>query len=114
MKRKIPVPFYFQYLSNDLIAKFINIRFPINLKYNEDLLDRVHSRYPLIEKGLIAIIIQQTFQAWRDLLILGHIFDIQSVFLKARLFFNKHTRSGVIYPQLKVQIHTPSKLKEIK
>ena len=87
MSKKKPTSFFFEHYSNGLIAKFINLQYPISLKYNEDLLNRVASRYPLIDKSLVALILKQFFQSWRDLLILGYTFELQKVFPFARLFF---------------------------
>ena len=57
-KPKVVKPFSFNGLSNQQVVDILNNDNPINIKYNENLVDRVHARYPLIDKVKISIIIK--------------------------------------------------------
>jgi nucleoid DNA-binding protein len=112
MKLKTVLPFFFKDLDHQQVVDLLNEEFPISIKYSEDLVNRVHARYPLIEKHQVSIIIKAVFQVMRDLLVLGKVLTFNHLFFdfKFHVFTN---RVGMItIPALKVLISTPPKLRE--
>jgi hypothetical protein len=106
--------FYFKDLTREQVVQLMNEEFPINIKYNEDLVNRIHGRYPLIEKSEVSIIVKGIFQSFRDLLILGKVLNFNKVFFDAKLFFIDFRKRGSILPHLKVKIKTPPPLRKMK
>jgi hypothetical protein len=90
----------------------LNDNYPISLKYNEDLVNRVHAKYPLLDKSEVGIIIKAIFASFRDLLVLGKIMNFNNLFFDTKLHFFAHRRDGRILPSLKVRISTPPKLRK--
>jgi hypothetical protein len=111
-KQKIVAPFSFNNLSNQDMVDMLNSSHPINLKYNEDLVNKVHIRYPIIDKSKVAIIIKAVFQSFRELLILGKVLNFNGLFFDTKFLFFAHRKNGVIFPALKVCISTPPPLKK--
>ena len=105
-------PFFFQDLSRQEVADLLDQEYPISLKHNEDLVNRVHLRYPILKKSEIAVIIRQVFQGFRTFLILGK--TLGDFFGRARLVFSKHANMGTYYPSLKIKITTSSIVKNDK
>ena len=110
-KQKTVKLFYFRDHSHQQMIDHLNIDKPISLKYNKDLVERVHQRYPLIDKAEVGIIVKAVFGSFRDLLILGKILNFNNLFFDCKLLFFKHRRDGRILPSLKVQIATPPPLR---
>jgi hypothetical protein len=90
----------------------LNAEYPISLKHNEDLVNRVHAKYPLLDKSEVGIIIKAVFASFRDLLVLGKILNFNNLFFDTKLHFFGHRRDGHILPSLKVRISTPPKLRK--
>jgi hypothetical protein len=111
-KQKVVKAYYFKELSKQDMVDLVNEEFPINIKYNEDLIDRIYARYPLIDKYKVSIIVKTLFQSMRDLLVLGKVLNFNSLFFDTKLFFFPHRRGGVIMPALKVKISTPPPLRK--
>lgn len=111
-KPKVVKPFSFNKLSNQEMVDIINDTYPINLKYNEELVNKVYSRYTVIEKSKVAIIIKAVFQSFRDLLILGKVLNFNGLFFNTNLLFFNHNRKGKISPCIKIQISTPPPFKK--
>ena len=110
-KPKTVKPYYFKDLTHQQVLDLVNKELPINLKYNESLVNRVHSRYPFIDKTEVAIIIKAVFQSFRDLMILGNVLNFNNLFFNMKLHFFDHRRSARILPALKVKISTPPPLR---
>lgn len=91
----------------------LNSELPISLKYNQDLVNRVCERYPLVSKTDVSIIIKAVFQSFRDLLVLGKILNFNNLFFDTKLHFFEHCRDGHILPSLKVKISTPPPLRNL-
>ena len=100
-------PFYFKDLSHQEVVDQLNYELPINLKYNEDLINRIHTKYPLIDKTKVSIIVKLIFQSFRDLLILGKVLNFNNLFFNTKLHFFDYRKGGRILPSLKVKISTP-------
>lgn len=110
-KPKTIKPFYFKELSHEEVVDTLNEKLPVNIKYNEDLVNRIYEKYPLITKTQISQIVKATFQSLRDLLILGKILNFNGVFFDTKLLFFNYYKAGHILPSLKVQISTPPPLR---
>jgi len=109
-KQKVVKPFFFK-ISNQEVVDILNRDYPINMRYNEELINRIHSRYPLISKYEISVIVRAVFQSFRDLMILGKVLNFNNLFFDTKLLFFDCCRRGRILPSLKVQISTPPKLR---
>jgi hypothetical protein len=114
MKSSQPVkPFYFKEITNQELVELLNREYPIKIQNNEDLIDRIHARYPLINKTEISIIVRAVFQSFRDLLVLGKVLSFNNLFFDAKLHFFDYCYHGRILPSLKVRISTPPKLRKL-
>jgi hypothetical protein len=109
-KQKTIKPFYFK-TSNLKVIDKLNAENPINLKYNEDLINRIYSRYPIIDKSSIALITQAVFMSFRELLILGKILNFNKFLFDTKLHFSKRVEGDVISTALRVRISTPPSIK---
>lgn len=92
----------------------LNKEIPINIKYNEDLVDRVHSRYPFISKIEVSLIVKSVFQSFRDLLVLGNILNFHNLFFDTKLYFFDYNYKGTNVPGVKLKLTTPPKLRKVK
>lgn len=103
--------FVFKDRTHQQVVDLLNSENPINIKYNEDLVNRVSARYPLIDKTQVSIIIKAIFQSFRDLLILGKVLNFNNIFIDTKLLFFDYKKNGHILPSLKVKISTPPSLR---
>jgi hypothetical protein len=110
-KLKTVNPFYFRDQTHQQIVDQLNTDHPVNIKYNEDLVNRVHDRYPLISKTQVSIIVKSVFQSFRDLLVLGRVLNFNNIFFDMKLHFFDYRKNGHILPSLKVKISTPPPLR---
>ena len=110
-KKKIVKPFFFKDLDKQDVVNILNKENIINLKYNEELVDRIHLRYPVISKTDVSIIVKAVFQSMRDLLILGKVLNFNKLFFDTKFHFFEHRRDGNICSSLKVKISTPPNIK---
>jgi hypothetical protein len=112
-KPKVVSFFQFKDLTYQQVVTEINKELPINLKHNEELVDRIHKKYPILTKTEISIIVKAVFQSLRDLLLLGKVLNFNTLFFDTKLYFFTHLRDGNILPALKVQMSTPPPLRKI-
>lgn len=112
-KQKQVKPFFFSNKTHQEMVDIVNKDLPINLKYNEDLVNRVHNRYPYLDKVSITFIIQKVFESLRDLMILGKVLNFNNLFFDTKLHFFDYWKRGHILPSLKVKISTPPPLRKI-
>lgn len=110
-KQKQVKQFEFKNLSKEQVSDQINVDLPISLRYNEDLINRIYNRYPLLDKAEIGLIVKAIFSSMRELLIRGMVLNFNKLFFDTKLFFFMHVRNGVIFPSVKVEMTTPPKLK---
>ena len=110
-KPKTVKPFFFQDLDHQEMVDLVNSELPISLKHNEDLINRVHARYPLISKTEVSLIVKGIFQSLRDLLVLGKVLNFNNLFFDTKLHFFDYRRDGHILPSLKVKMSTPPPLR---
>lgn len=106
-KAKTVAPFSFREESKQEVVDLLNQDYPVNLKYNEDLINRIHQKYPIISKTDVALIVKAAFQGIRDLLVLGKVLNFNTLFFDAKLHFFQYRQRGNILPSLKVKISTP-------
>jgi hypothetical protein len=111
-KQKTIVPFYFKDMTHQQMVDHLNENYPISLKHNEDIINRIHARYPVLDKSEVGIIVKAVFASFRDLLILGKIMNFNSLFFDTKLHFFDYRRAGRILPSLKVRMSTPPKLRK--
>ncbi len=111
-KPKTVVPFSFKDMTHQQMVDYLNEKYPISLKHNEDLVNRVYARYPLLDKSEVGIIIKAVFASFRDLLVLGKVLNFNNLFFDTKLHFFEYRRSGHILPSLKVRMSTPPKLRK--
>jgi hypothetical protein len=113
-KQKIVEPFSFKDQTKQQMVDDVNSNYPISLRHNEDLVNRVFSRYPLLDKSEVGIIVKAVFSSFRDLLVLGKVLNFNNLFFDTKLHFFKHCRGGHILPSLKVRVSTPPRLRKIE
>lgn len=106
-KVKTVVPFSFRDQSKQEVVDLLNQENPVNLKYNEDLVNRIHQKYPIISRADVALIVRAAFQSIRDLMILGKVLNFNTLFFDAKLHFFQYRQGGHILPSLKVKVSTP-------
>jgi hypothetical protein len=111
-KPKIVKPFYFSDRSHQQVVDQLNKDYPISLKHNQDLVERVYQRYPLIDKSEVGLIIKAVFSSFRDLLVLGKVLNFNNLFFDTKLLIFTHRRGDAIFPAIKVQISTPPPLRK--
>ena len=111
-KPKIVKPFFFKDKTHQDMVDLLNKDLPVNIRYNEEMINRIHARYPLISKYEVSIIVLAVFQSFRDLLVLGKVLNFNNLFFDTKLFFFDRSCRGRIIPSLKVKISTPPKLRK--
>lgn len=109
-KRKTNKEFYYKDLDKQEIINLVNNELPINLKYLENLIDRIHKRYPIVDKVQVSIIVKATFESLRELLILGNIINLNKFIFDMKLHCCTYI-SDKLYPVIKVKLTTPPIIK---
>lgn len=100
-------PFFF---TSPNILQELEQEMPIKLKKLENLIDRVHRRYPIISKMEVALIIKTAFEGMRELLVSGCILNFNRFVTDMKLHFGTH---GPRFAKVKVKLMTSPQLKEI-
>lgn len=106
------VPFSFKNKTHQQMVDELNNDYPISLRNNEDLVNRVYARYPFLDKSEVGIIVKAVFASFRDLLVLGKILNFNNLFFNTKLHFFDFRRNGHILQALKIRISTPPKLRK--
>jgi hypothetical protein len=106
-------PYIFKDLSHQDVVDILNRSYPINIKYNEELVNRVYKRYPFIKKSEVSLIIKTVFQSFRELLVLGKVLNFNSFLFDMKLHFYSYLKKGVILPAIKVKISTPPPIRKL-
>ncbi len=110
-KPKTVKEFSYKEISHEDFADELNKTIPVNLKYNEDLVERIHARYPFISKTQISIILTGVFQTFRDSLVVGNILNFHNLFFNTKIHIFDFTKKGHKVPAMKIKMSTPPKLK---
>ena len=63
------------------MISLVNKELPINLNYNEDIINRIYDKYPLVNKKTIILVVNFTFIALRNFLIIGKVINFFNLFL---------------------------------
>lgn len=111
-KQKTTMPYVFKDMTHQDMVDKLDTEMPIKLKHNEDLINRVYARYPLIKKSEVSLIVLRVFQGIRELLILGKILQFNKLFFDTKLLVFDYRKDGAILPAVKVHISTPPPLKK--
>ena len=112
-KQKIVKPFFFKDITHQEMVDILNIEYPIKLSNHEDLIDRIYTKYPLVNKYEISIIVLEIFKSIRELLVLGKVLNFNKMFFDTKLHFFTHHEFGITFPALKVKVSTPPPLRII-
>lgn len=94
------------------MVDLLNREYQVDIRYNENLVDRVYARYPFVNKIDISIVVKAFFQSLRDLLILGKVLNFNNLFFDTKLHFFDYHKGGHILPSLKVKISTPPPMRK--
>jgi len=79
--------FKFKDIENSQVYDIINSELPIGLKNENDLIQRIHEKYPYIKKYEVAIIVKYVFEVIRENLILGKAITFYNLFCDMHLSF---------------------------
>lgn len=102
-KRRQQIDMFYKDMSTEDLIELLDTDFPISLKYNQDLVERISIRYPILPKKDVAIIVKGVFNSFRDLLVMGKRLTFEKLFSDAHLFMTKKT--------LYLRTTTPKELK---
>ena len=96
------------------MISLVNKELPINLNYNEDIINRIYDKYPLVNKKTIILVVNFTFIALRNFLIIGKVINFFNLFLNLKLYFflNNWRKQSVV--KIKAKIKTPKALRHDK
>lgn len=79
----------------------LNGKYPISLKYIEDIIERIHKRAPQLTKSQIAIIVKAFFNIIRYSLVVGKGISISGLFNHLHLIRFKRENYYVIKTKFK-------------
>lgn len=97
--------------SSDELKATLAREFPISLKEIDPIIDRIHSRYPYLDRYEIVIIVKSFFESMRFLLLSGETISINTFTSNMRLLtFHKFIKGGKKLFS-KVKLSTPRKMK---
>lgn len=85
--------------------KNLNKTFPLSLKNIQNIIDRVHQKYPFIDKYEIILILKSFFENVRYSLVNDESVSIKGIFNNMKLIQSKNKKI------LKVKTNTPKELK---
>ena len=104
-------PFEFKSMTKEKMVQCLDQTLPISLKNNEELIDRVYIRYPLLSKAEIATIVKAIFCSIREFMLLGYVQNYFGLLVDFKLRFFAIPRDGIILPAVKVTVTTPPNFK---
>lgn len=110
MKAKPAPPFYFKDISHKEMVGILDQEYPITLKHNEELVNRVAAQYPILKKNQISLIIREVFRCLREFLILGKTINLVHSFYDTKLLFFQ-TKAKTINPAVKIKISTSEEMR---
>lgn len=113
MKNKKTVrEFHFLDLSKKEIMDLMNSDHPINIKKFEPIIDKIYSKYPLIDKSQISLIVKMVFESMRDFLVMGYVINFNKFVFDMKLNFFVHVIRDKVFPALRVRLKNPPKIRE--
>jgi hypothetical protein len=105
--RKDIYQFRFKKMDHFQMVDLVNREFPLSLASYEHIIDRIHKRYPLIDKPTVAMIIRKVLEGIRRLLILGRHVSITNLVSVMKLLFIR--RRGIV---AKISLFAPTTIEE--
>ncbi len=99
--------FYYKDKTYQEIIDIIDKELPIHLKNNEDLINKIHQKYPLLTKSEIAVIVKGFFQCLRDVLVSNQVVHVTKLMCHVKWHFRKEKK----YIRLFSYIFTPEHFK---
>lgn len=94
-----------------MLIKDLDVELPISLEHIQPIIDRIHLRYPILNKYEIVIIVNSFFKIVRSLMVSGDTLSINGLFPHMKLLeFNK-IRKNKFSRIVKVKLSTPRKMK---
>jgi hypothetical protein len=111
-KPKTVKSFYFTDHTPSQMVEEIDKKLPISIVRNEDLIDRIHQKYPDINKSSVALIVKEVFRSFRTFLVLGKVMNFNKLFFDCKLLFFPYRKNDHIVPSLKVKISTPPQMRK--
>jgi hypothetical protein len=84
---------------------------PISLVRIQHIIDRVHNRYPLVDKSDIVIVIKAFFETLRSALFVGDTIAIANMFSKMHLYHFSRIQNNRFSRVVKIKLTTSRKLK---
>lgn len=91
----------------------LNKIFPISLVNIQHIINRVHARYPILEKQDITLIIKSFFESIRYILINGDSISISNLFTNMQLYYFYKVQKSKLVKIVKVRLSTAKKMKNI-
>lgn len=110
MSIKKKYPFYFD-LPPDEFLEEMNRELPIKINKMRHLIDRIHEKYPLIDRNKIGIIVKTAFIVLRNCLVAGYLVEFSSLVNMIGLHFFINTIGGGFWPAVKIRMSAPKKMK---
>lgn len=90
----------------------MNKEFPISLAHMQHIIDRVHNRYPLVEKYDIALITKVFFETVRSIMFNGGSVSIANFFTNMHLYSFDKIRKNKYSRIVKIKLNTSRKFKQ--
>jgi hypothetical protein len=84
--KSLKTRFVFKKKTNAEISRLVDFIYPIKISNKEEFINRIYSRYPMVDKSSIALIVKIMFETMRLMLILGAIFKCDSFFTRFLLY----------------------------
>lgn len=106
MKRKLN---HTHFKSFDIEA--LNADLPINLRKLEPLIDNISSKYPLLKKSEISIIIKAFIEEMRVQLLKGNSINLFQFLLEMKLYTFCKVIKNKLYFNTRIAVTTPEKIK---
>lgn len=104
--------FYFRDLSNEELKNSVNNNYPIRISQLELIIDRIHHKYPSLDKSEISLVVRAVFESLRDFLILGYVINFNKFLSDMKLNFFTRVIDGKIGSALRVKLQTPKTLRK--
>jgi nucleoid DNA-binding protein len=86
------VDIFFKNMTTNEFMDILDEKYPVNLKYLEDLVERVWYKYPLVSKADIAIVVNGFFGALRYALISNKVIVCDKLLYFTKLRLRKRIR----------------------
>lgn len=85
--------------------------FPIRLDRIQQIIDRIHNRYPLISRYEVVLIVKTFFEITRALLLKGNCLSINTLFANLHIIQYKIVNPKYIKNTIKAKLTTPEEIR---